>query len=154
MSITHRLASLADIDLLASTRVEVLRAANHLPEDEDMSEIEKQSRAYYEQALADGSHSAILVFDGDRFVGADGVSYYRVMPTCHNPDGRKAYIMNMYTRPEYRRRGIARHTLQLLVDDARSRGVTVITLEATEAGRPLYESFGFMAMENEMELPM
>lgn len=75
------------------------------------------------------------------------------MPTYHNPSGRKAYIMNMYTRPEYRRRGIAYHTLDLLVKEIRRRGITSISLEATDMGRPLYEKYGFLPMEHEMELP-
>ena len=37
------------------------------------------------------------------------------MPAYHNPSGEKAYIMNMYTHPEYWRRGIARKLLDLLV---------------------------------------
>lgn len=75
------------------------------------------------------------------------------MPTYHNPSGRKAYIMNMYTRPEYRRRGIAYHTLDLLVKEIRRRGITSISLEATDMGRPLYKKYGFLPMEHEMELP-
>lgn len=75
------------------------------------------------------------------------------MPTYHNPSGRKAYIMNMYTRPEYRRRGIAYHTLDLLVKEIRRRGILSISLEATDMGRPLYEKYGFLPMEHEMELP-
>ncbi len=37
----------------------------------------------------------------DIFIGAGGVSYYRVMPTYHNTSGEKAYIMNMYTSSDY-----------------------------------------------------
>lgn len=48
--------------------------------------------------------------------------------------------MNMYTALEYRRQGIAIHTLDLLVKDVRKQGVSQIALEATEMGRPLYES--------------
>ncbi len=151
-NIEFRKAAPEDIELLVRTRIEVLRAANGLANDTDMSEVEKQSREYYEKALADGTHTALLVFDHGLFVGAGGISYYRVMPTYHNPTGRKAYIMNMYTRPEYRRKGIAFQTLDLLVLDARKKGITAVSLEATAAGRPLYEKYGFSGMKDEMEL--
>ena len=77
-------------------------------------------------------------------MGAGGVSYYRVMPTFHNPTGHCAYIMNMYVRPAYRRRGIATAMLDVLVADARRQGVGRIGLEATDMGRPLYERYGFI----------
>ena len=141
-----------DIDILTVSRIEVLRAANLLDENADMTEVEVESRKYYKKALADGSHVAILVKDGDNIIGAGGISYYEVMPTYHNPSGKKAYIMNMYTKPEYRRQGIAFKTLDILIKDARSRGITQISLEATEMGRPLYEKYGFSQMTSEMEL--
>lgn len=147
-----RKAAIEDLDILVTTRIEVLRAANKLDPDVDMSEVERQTRAYYSAALADGTHTAYLVFDHDQFVGAGGVSYYTVMPTYHNPTGEKAYIMNMYTALGYRRQGIAYQTLDILVQDARSRGITAISLEATDMGRPLYEKYGFVKMNDEMEL--
>ncbi len=152
MNYTYKKAAIADIDLLTKTRLEVLRAANKLSNDIDMSEVEKQSYDYYQKALIDGTHTAYLVFDKEIFIGAGGISYYRVMPTYHNPSGNKAYIMNMYTNESYRRKGIAYKTLELLVQDARSKGITAISLEATDMGRPLYEKYGFTQMEHEMEL--
>ena len=153
MALEYKRATLADLDILTETRIEVLRAVNRLDASADMAQVERETRAYYRSALADGTHTAYLVFDGDAFVGAGGVSYYAVMPTYHNPPGQKAYIMNMYTRPAYRRQGIARRTLDLLVRDAESRGVRAISLEATAMGRPLYEAYGFVPMTSEMELP-
>lgn len=99
-----------------------------------------------------GKHIAYLVYDNGTFIGAGGVSFYQVMPTYHNPSGNKAYIMNMYTAPEYRRQGIALHTLDLLVSDAKQQGVSQIVLEATDMGRPLYAKYGFVKMNDEMEL--
>ncbi len=154
MNLIYKKATIEDIELLTKTRVQILRAANHLSDNVDMGEVEKQSFAYYRTALADESHTAYLVFDGENVVGAGGVSYYQVMPTYHNVSGRKAYIMNMYTHPDYRRKGIACRTLELLVEDAREKGITAVSLEATDMGRPLYEKFGFVAMTHEMELPM
>ena len=85
-------------------------------------------------------------------MGSGGVSFFQVMPTYHNHSGLKAYIMNMYTDPDHRRRGIAYKTLDMLVSDAREQGVTAISLEATDMGRPLYEKYGFVRMDHEMEL--
>lgn len=154
MNLIFQKAAPEDIDLLTETRIEVLRAANQLSADADMSEVERQSYDYYRKSLCDGSHIAYLVFDGNRFIGAGGVSFFQVMPTYHNPSGNKAYIMNMYTDPEYRRKGIAIRVLDRLVKDSKRRGITAISLEATDMGRPLYEKYGFVAMDHEMELPV
>ncbi len=150
----HRIATPDDIDILVKTRIEVLRAANKLDDSVDMTEVEIEARAYYSQALKAGGHTAVLVFDEDKFIGAGAVSYYKVMPTFHNPSGEKAYIMNMYTAPDYRRQGIALKTLDILVKDIKSKGITEISLEATDMGRPLYEKYGFVAADNEMTLEM
>lgn len=152
MNFTYRKATLDDIKILVDTRVEILRDANGLPADADMSAVERESYDYYTSALSDESCVCYLVFDGDTFAGTGGVSFYRVMPTYFNPSGRKAYIMNMYTAPEYRRKGIAYRTLDLLVKEIRSRGVTFIALEATDMGKALYEKYGFVKMEHEMRL--
>lgn len=153
MDLTYKKASLDDLELLTETRIEVLLAANGLPEGTDMDEVREETRRYYERALPAGSHAAYLVLDGDRFAGAGGVSFFEVMPTYHNPSGKKAYLMNIYTRPAYRRKGVAYKVLDLLVREAGSRGVTAVSLEATAMGRPLYEKYGFVRMNDEMELP-
>lgn len=152
MNFIYKRATIEDIDILTETRIIVLRAANKLSDEVDMSEVQNQSYDYYRKALQDESHVAYLVFYNDEFVGAGGVSFYQVMPTYHNPTGRKAYIMNMYTKPEYRRQGVACKTLDLLVAEAREKGITAISLEATAMGRPLYERYGFVQMNDEMEI--
>ena len=92
------------------------------------------------------------MYDNGTFIGVGDVSFYQVMSTYHNPTGKKAYIMNMYTAPEYQKQGIAFHILDLLVKDVRKQGVSHITLEETDMRRPLYEKYGFVKMEDEIEL--
>lgn len=152
MGIRYRKASIEDMEILVRARMKVLRSANGLSDDADLSEVEKRSYAYYQKALREDLHTAYLALDGEQVAGTGGVSYYCVMPTCHNPSGEKAYIMNVYTDPAYRRQGIAYEILRLLVADAQERGVQFISLEATAMGRPLYEKFGFTAMRDEMWL--
>lgn len=147
----YKKAGIGDLEVLVATRMEVLRAANQLPDHTDMSEVEAESRKYYLDALKNGMHTAYLVYDADKVIGAGGISFYQVMPTYHNTSGKKAYIMNMYTNPAYRRKGIAIKTLGLLMKEAEGKGVSQVTLEATQAGRPLYQKYGFVQMQDEME---
>lgn len=153
MSFYYRKATLEDLPLLVETRIQILRAANRLDDSVDLSLVQKNSQTYYEKSLSDGSHIAYLVFDGARFIGAGGVSFFQVMPTYHNPTGQNAYIMNLYTDPAYRRRGVASQTLRCLITEAYERGVIRISLDSTAMGRPLYEKFGFVPMPDELELP-
>lgn len=152
MAIIHTKATLKDIDTLTKIRIQVLRTVNKLDETIDMSTVEKETYTYFKETLKSESHIAYLVYDEAQLVGAGGVSFYKVMPAYDNPTGEKAYIMNMYTHSQYRRKGIAFKTLELLVKEARQKGVSHITLEATEMGKPIYEKFGFVDMINEMVL--
>ena len=146
----YRRAGPADLEILVGTRLTVLRAIHG--EKIDMTPHEPQIRCYYQRALADGSHVAYLVFEGQKLAGAGGMSIYQVMPSYRNPTGITACLMNIYTAPDFRRQGIAWHTLDLLVEEARSRGISAITLDAAAMGRPLYEKYGFLPMDGEMEL--
>jgi ribosomal protein S18 acetylase RimI-like enzyme len=47
------------------------------------------------------------------------------------------------TRPEHRRRGVARQMMQHLIGEARARGLGNATLQASAMGEPLYSQLGF-----------
>jgi GNAT superfamily N-acetyltransferase len=57
-----------------------------------------------------------------------------------------AWIGGMVVRPEARRRGVARAILLALLARAEERGARVVGLDASEAGRPLYASEGFVEL--------
>ena len=71
------------------------------------------------------------------------MSFIRIMPTFGHPTGKRAHLMNVYIRREYRRQGIARKMVELLIGETWKRGATEISLDATKLGRPLYENLGF-----------
>ena len=47
---------------------------------------------------------------------------------------------------------IAYKTLELLIEEVNKQSITAISLEATDMGKPLYEKYGFVKMNDEMEL--
>lgn len=71
------------------------------------------------------------------------ISYIHIMPTFSHPTGKRAHLMNVYTKSSYRRKGIAHKMCGMLINDVWNKGVTEISLDATVSGRPLYKSLGF-----------
>ncbi|MBR6959863.1 MAG: GNAT family N-acetyltransferase [Clostridiales bacterium] len=139
--IEYRIATDKDIELMMRSRLEMLRVVNNLSDDYEYSEdIVNNSREYF----LNGNQTTVLVLDGDKVIGCASMSYMTIMPTFSHPTGQRAHLMNVYTNPSYRRQGIARKMVNMLIDDAWSKGATEISLDATKLGRPLYESMGFI----------
>ena len=135
-----RIASKDDIELLMSSRLEMLKVVNNLPADYEYSEeIVRESRDYF----LNGDHITVLAIDDGKVIGCASMSFMWIMPTFSHPTGKRAHLMNVYTRSEYRRQGIARKMVNMLIDETWKRGATEISLDATTMGRPLYESLGF-----------
>ena len=57
--------------------------------------------------------------------------------------GRTGTVMNVYTEPEYRRKGIAGGLVRLLLAEAENLGLDYVELKATDSGYGLYKSLGF-----------
>lgn len=106
---------------------------------------------YYRRHMADGTHTVWVASCDGSDAGVGAVCYSEELPSPDNPTGRCAYLMNIYVRPQWRRRGIAREIVNHLVEEARSRGCGKIFLETTGMARPLYRSCGFTDMENMMK---
>ncbi|PWJ68639.1 ribosomal protein S18 acetylase RimI-like enzyme [Ruminococcaceae bacterium R-25] len=138
--IEYKIATNEDIELLMSSRLEMLKVVNNLPADYGYSEeIVRESRDYF----LNGDHITVLAIDDGKVIGCASMSFMWIMPTFSHPTGRRAHLMNVYTRSEYRRQGIARKMVNMLIDETWKRGATEISLDATTMGRPLYESLGF-----------
>ena len=138
--INIEIATKENIEELMRSRLEMLKVVNNLPEDYKYSdEMIKESRDYF----LNGDHLTVFVMDGDKVIGCASMSFFRIMPTFGHPTGKRAHLMNVYTRREYRRQGIARKMVELLIDETWKRGATEISLDATASGRPLYEKMGF-----------
>jgi GNAT superfamily N-acetyltransferase len=104
------------------------------------------------RGLTDGSYRGWLACAGDgHVVAGGGLIVHEWMTNPRNSDSRRAYIANIYTKPNYRSQGIARRIMNAILDWCRSKGFKGVALHASPFGRPLYESLGFEPT-NEMRL--
>ena len=129
-----------DIENLMEIRLEMLRVVNNLNDGEIFSDkLIECSREYF----LHGDQTTVFAMEGDKIAGCATLSYITIMPTFDHPTGKRAHLMNVYTRAQFRRRGVGRQMVQFLIEEAKSRGVTEISLDATQMGHPLYKSLGF-----------
>ena len=64
--------------------------------------------------------------------------------------GEQGLVLNVYTEPAWRRRGLGERLLRHLLAWAESRALASLVLHASPDARPLYERLGFVATGNEM----
>jgi GNAT superfamily N-acetyltransferase len=102
-------------------------------------------RRYFEAVVPSGEYLGWLAVTKEgQAVAAGGLVVDTHAPHPDNPSGKVGYILNISTEPAYRRRGLARRILQAIMDYANAQGIMRLELQASEMGRPLYESVGFV----------
>jgi GNAT superfamily N-acetyltransferase len=155
---TIRLAAVADIAAIAHHRAQMFADMGTMPESLRTALVASTTR-YLETALPSGEYVGWLATptaDPSQVIAGAGLQHRRILPrVVETPagldvmDGREAIVINVYTAPAWRRRGVARAIMSRLIDDVRAMPVQRLVLHASAEGRPLYEALGFAAT-NEM----
>ena len=77
-----RIAGKKDIDLMMSSRLEMLKEVNSLDADYQYSEdFVGESRRYF----LEGDQTTVLALDGERVIGCATICYITIMPTFSHP---------------------------------------------------------------------
>ncbi|MCL2078969.1 MAG: GNAT family N-acetyltransferase [Oscillospiraceae bacterium] len=147
-----RLAVIDDVPVMVKLRKQQL-IDEELPSNPNIdTNIEKQLADYFNFALADGSFISWVVENDGEIIATSGVCFYVLPPYFSNPTGQTAYVTNMYTKPEYRKKGIATELLNLVIEEAKSRGYKVIRLHTSDDGKSIYQKAGFTDSDGYMVL--
>ena len=150
--LTYRLATPADVDALVDLRAAFLAEVSTAALPKEV--LRAALTAYFVNALPSREFVAYVALVGDRIVATSGLVYHRGPPSVQNLHGCEAYVMNMYTRPEWRARGIATALLNRLVEHARQNNCCRVSLHALPKARAIYSKSGFAANDTEMRLEL
>ncbi|GAC1305371.1 MAG: GNAT family N-acetyltransferase [Vulcanimicrobiaceae bacterium] len=100
-------------------------------------------RWFHAQIAAETYLGFLIANESGAVVAGGGVRFLDWPPARSDTANVRGYLMNVYVEPDHRRRGLARSIATAAIDACRRRGVGVLALHASAAGRPLYESLGF-----------
>ncbi len=107
-----------------------------------------------QRGLEDGTYRGWLVEDHQgAIVAGGGVILLQFQPHPMDPRPERAWVVNMFTEPEHRRRRLARLLMDTLIAWCREEGLRFLFLHASDEGKPLYEELGFIST-NEMRLEL
>lgn len=111
------------------------------------------------ETLASGEYVAWLALapEGDGVIGGAGAQRRLAFPHPHRfedgtvgiGEGRHAIVLNVYTEPAWRRRGVAEALMRQVIRWAETERLDRLVLHASDEGRALYQRLGFAA-SNEM----
>lgn len=138
-----RQATLADAAVLTSHRRGMFRDMGY----SDQAALDAMARRFLpwlEQKMRVNEYLAWLVITETGEVAAGAGLWLMDWPPHMLGSGPwRGNILNVYTEPEFRKRGLARRLTVAAMDWCRENGVDCVILHASDQGRGIYESLGF-----------
>ncbi|CAM4299815.1 acetyltransferase [Bacillus manliponensis] len=147
-----RKATIHNIEALLSLRISLLKEVNELRSAEEEQSFRLATETYLQAALQTELFIAYIATIDDVVISMSGITFFERPPYIGNLEGKEAYILNMYTLPEHRGKGLAKQLLEYCIEECKERQVKRIWLHASEDGELLYQKKGFSHKLNEMEL--
>lgn len=135
-------ATIKDIGVLTELRIAYLNEDLGVISDENLELMKSTLPSYYTKHL----NKDLMVYvarDGEDIVSC---AFLLIVEKPMSPSfitGKTGTVLNVYTKPDYRKKGYAKKLITTMLEDAKAEGLSIIELKATEDGYSLYKSVGF-----------
>ena len=143
--INYRRANINDIEILVDYRIQFLNELYNHPENGETEILRNTLRQYFSEAIPSKNFIAWLAEYDGKIIGTSGMVVWRIPARYGGLEyGRLGYILNLYTIPEARRKGICTRLLNELIKEAKSLGLKYLHLHASQEGISIYRKAGFV----------
>lgn len=150
-----RPATRADLDVISDHRAQMFSDMGELPADL-FETFRAQSKDTLHRLFAANQYVGWLAnpqVEPGKIVAGAGVTLREVAPhpqpnangKFEIVSGRQAIIQNVYTEPDWRRRGLGTLLMKEIIAWSQKTGIDSLVLHASDEGRSLYEKLGFVA---------
>ena len=139
---TFEKATAQDTGMLTELRIAYLQEDLGEIEAADLKLIESLLPGYYEKHL----NKDLMVYGARNEKDIVSCAFLLIVEKPMSPSfitGKTGTVLNVYTKPEYRKKGYAKKLMNMMLEDAKAENVSIIELKATEDGYSLYRSVGF-----------
>lgn len=117
----------------------------------DRPVLEAAFLPWLRDTMQQGTYRAWLVESVDgQVVAGGGITIIPWPPGPRYLGGRLAFVYNVYTERDHRKRGLARLVMHAIHGWCRDEGIGAMGLNASRAGQPLYESLGYAVTPSPM----
>ena len=152
-----RRATVSDADVIAWRRARMFQDMGDVSGDA-FEILRAKARVRLKEWLESGDYIGWLATPADKpetVVGGAGIQLQPILPRPRDAsiigEGPQGTIVNVFTEPQWRRRGISSLLVEEIVTWSKDQRIERLLLHASDEGRSLYEQFGFVA-SNEMRL--
>lgn len=141
--INIRKVETADIPAMTNARLNYLTEMQGARTQAYLLELQQNLEAFFKQTMMEGSFFALLAEYEGVIVSYGGMVLKKIPGDLNQSSYLEGDILNMYTLPEFRRKGISSRILKKLIEEAKALGVSKVALHCSKDGEPLYRKFGF-----------
>ena len=145
--VLYRRADINDIDDLCDYRIQFLNDLFDHPFGKETGTLREQMREYLLQAIPSNTFIAWLAEYEGKLIATSGMVIYRILPRYDVITGKIGYILNMYTIPEARKKGICTRLLNELINEAKMMKLAYLHLHSSQEGIDIYWRSGFIQPE-------
>lgn len=167
MTFQIRVATIADIPQLSVHRAAMFSDMGRIHDEQTRAELVRVTEEFLQRTMPTGEYVSWVAVDADqpdRIVAGAGVQRRQSFPfpiraSIEKPTptgvalGSQAIVMNVYTDYDFRRRGIARALMNVILEWSRGARLDSLVLHASSEGRALYESLGFEGTNEMVIIP-
>jgi len=132
-----------DVDLLTTYRMTYLAEMQGERSKEYQEKLKGELSLYFAQALTEDRVFAFLAEQDGEALSFGAMVLKKIPGDFNQSSYLEGDILNMYTVPFARRKGISALVLQELLNEARHRGISKVSLHTSKDGEKLYRKFGF-----------
>jgi GNAT superfamily N-acetyltransferase len=148
-----RRATVQDADIIAGHRARMFQDMGDVSNDA-FDILRAKARVQLKEWLESGDYIGWLATPADKpetVVGGAGVQLQPILPRPLNAstigEGRQGTIVNVFTEPQWRRRGIAGLLVKEIITWSKNEQIDRLLLHASDEGRSVYERLGFIPGE-------